>query len=315
MRRLPRGRFDTAQGMHGAGGAKTAIPARESIDGTMGGRPRGPDEPTGDSLIFLKSDEAARMPLLLSARGDAALAAVMRRGPLLAFDFDGTLAPIVPRPEQARVSACVSGKLRRLAERLPVAIVSGRSAADIPQRLGFEPHYIVGNHGAELGAAMPEAAASQLDPVRALLHSRGAELRKAGITVEDKGLSLALHYRLAQRPQQALELIRATLREVHAQCRTFGGKMVENVVPAGAPDKGRAMHLLVEDCRAPCAVFIGDDVNDEAVFVSAPEDWLTVRIGREDRQSRARFFLDHVNELGLVLERMLGHLESHHGQS
>ncbi|HET8748941.1 MAG TPA: trehalose-phosphatase [Ramlibacter sp.] len=250
------------------------------------------------------------MPLLLQARGDAALAAVMRRGPLLAFDFDGTLAPIVPRPEQARVSACVSGKLRRLAARLPVAIVSGRSGSDIAHRLGFEPHYIVGNHGAELVAQEQDATASQLDPVRALLQARGAELRQAGVMVEDKGLSLALHYRLAPRPQQALELIRATLREVQAQCHTFAGKMVENVVPAGAPDKGRAMHLLVQECGAPCAVFFGDDVNDEPVFASAPEDWLTVRIGREDRNSRARYFLDHVNELGMVLERMLAHLDA-----
>ncbi len=250
------------------------------------------------------------MPHLLQPRGDAALAAVMRRSPLLAFDFDGTIAPIVPRPQQARVSACVSGKLRRLAQRLPVAIVSGRSADDLAHRLGFEPHYIVGNHGAELGPQDSGASAAELDPVRELLRSRAAELRKAGVTVEDKGLSLALHYRLAPLPLAALELIRATLREVHPQCRTFAGKMVENVVPAGAPDKGRAVHVLVQHARVSCAVFFGDDLNDEPVFESAPDDWLTVRIGRDDRHSRAQFFLDHSAELGLVLERMLAHLDA-----
>lgn len=250
------------------------------------------------------------MPHLLQPRGEAALAAVMRRSPLLAFDFDGTIAPIVPRPEQARVSACVSGRLARLAACLPVALVSGRSVADLEPRLGFEPRYIVGNHGAEMGPEATAAGAAELEPVRELLRTSAAALRKAGVTVEDKGLSLALHYRLAANPPAALALIRETLRSVHAQCRTFSGKMVENVVPAGAPDKGRALHRLVEQSGASCAVFFGDDVNDEPVFESAAADWLTVRIGREDRTSRAQFFLDHSAELGLVLERMLAHLDA-----
>lgn len=250
------------------------------------------------------------MPHLFQPRGEAALAAVMRRSPLLAFDFDGTIAPIVPRPEQARVPAGVSGKLSRLAARLPVAIVSGRSAADLAHRLGFAPHYIIGNHGAEMGPHASVARSAELEPVRELLRTHGTALRKAGVTVEDKGLSLALHYRLAMNPGAALELIRETLRAVHTQCRTFAGKMVENVVPAGAPDKGRALHLLVEQSCSSCAVFFGDDVNDEPVFESAPADWLTVRIGREDRSSRANFFLDHPAELSLVLERMLAHLDA-----
>ncbi|MEJ8838836.1 trehalose-phosphatase [Ramlibacter sp. AN1133] len=250
------------------------------------------------------------MPHLLQPRGEAAIADAMRRSPLLAFDFDGTIAPIVPRPEKARVSACVAGKLRRLAVQLPVAVISGRRASDLPDRLGFEPRYIVGNHGAEMGQKASDPRGAELDPVRELLRARGAALRQAGVTLEDKGLSLALHYRLAAQPAVARELIRETLGEVHAQCWTFPGKMVENVVPVGAPDKGRALHLLVQQSRSDCAVFFGDDVNDEPVFESAADDWLTVRIGREDRSSRARFFLDHSAELGLVLERMLAHLDA-----
>jgi len=62
---------------------------------------------------------------VLGQEGEAALAALLRRSPVLGFDFDGTLAPIVTRPDQARMSQSVSGKLRRLAARLPVAIVTG----------------------------------------------------------------------------------------------------------------------------------------------------------------------------------------------
>jgi trehalose 6-phosphate phosphatase len=126
--------------------------------------------------------------------------------------------------------------------------------------------------------------------------------------VEDKGLSLALHYRLSRWPDLARRLVRDLVGEAGDRCRTFPGKMVENVVPAGAPDKSGAMHLLVAHCHAPCAVFVGDDANDEPVFASAPDDWLTIRIGRDDRGSRADFFLDHPAEMAMLLDRMLVHL-------
>jgi trehalose 6-phosphate phosphatase len=246
------------------------------------------------------------MPHLLQPLGEAALAAVLRRAPLLGFDFDGTLAPIVASPDQARISQSVSNKLRRLAERLPVAIVTGRSAADVRRRLDFEPCYVVGNHGADMSSAAD--AAQSLDGLRSLLALRAEEMARAGVTVEDKGLSVALHYRLSRQPAQALALIRDALGPLEAECRTFSGKMVENVVPAGAPDKGHAMHQLVQRCGAACAVFVGDDVNDEPVFASASADWLTIRIGREDPESQADYFLDSTAEVGMLLDRMLAHV-------
>lgn len=248
------------------------------------------------------------MPHLLQARGEAALAAVLLRAPLLAFDFDGTLAPIAPLPGQARMSRSVSGKLRRLCTRLPVAIVSGRSVADVSSRLDFEPHYVVGNHGAELDAQGSADGAAQLDAARELLAARREELAGAGVSLEDKGLSLALHYRLSRQPEQARALIGEMLQPLADRYRSFGGKMVENVVPKDAADKGVAVHQLVERSRSSCAVFVGDDVNDEPVFALAPQDWLTIRVGRDDPSSRAQFFLDSTAEVAMLLDRMLLHL-------
>jgi trehalose 6-phosphate phosphatase len=248
------------------------------------------------------------MPHLLRSGGQAALAAALQRSPLLAFDFDGTLAPIAPTPGQVRVSRSVSGKLRRLSARLPVAIVSGRSVADVSSRLDFEPHFVVGNHGAEMDAEAAAARTGELDEARRLLALQAQALATLGVSVEDKGLSLALHYRLSRSPEQAKAAIRQVLQPLEARFRTFAGKMVENVVPMDAADKSRAVHQLVRQTGAGCAIFIGDDVNDEPVFESAPEDWLTIRVGREDPTSSAAYFLDSTAEVALVLDRMLLHL-------
>jgi len=90
----------------------------------------------------------------------------------------------------------------------------------------------------------------------------------------------------------------------------FEGKMVVNATAAGAPDKAHAVHSLRARSGATCAVFAGDDVNDEPVFASAPPTWLTVRSGRDDPASHAQFFLDSPNEMVLLLERMLAHRPS-----
>ncbi len=246
------------------------------------------------------------MQHLFSTDGMAQLTATLRRQPLLAFDFDGTLAPIVPRPDDARVSQGVAERLRKLAALLPLAVVSGRAVADVRGRLGFEPRYVLGNHGAE-GLRWPgqDRQDEALAGLRDCLHERREELAAAGVMVEDKGGSLALHYRLARDREQAVALLESLLHPPRPEWRVFGGKMVVNVAPVLAPDKADAVRALATDCGAECAVFVGDDVNDEPVYVAAPAHWLTVRIGREDPASRAMFFLDTQAELGLLLQRML----------
>ena len=250
------------------------------------------------------------MKHLFTSEGEAALTALVRQRPLLAFDFDGTLAPIVLRPVWARIPTAVAARLATLAQQLPVAIVSGRAVADVRGRLGFEPRYVIGSHGAEDDADPAGAAAhaSALDPLRRLLATQAAEMAAAGIVVEDKRQSIALHYRLAREPARARALIEALLASSPIPLDIVAGKMVVNATIRGAPDKAHAVHALLARSGASCALFVGDDDNDEPVFASAPPTWLTVRVGRDDVSSHARYFLDSPSEMALLLERVLENL-------
>lgn len=246
------------------------------------------------------------MDSLFEPKGRRALDEVMSRQPLLAFDFDGTLAPIVARPVDACVPVALSRRLARLAERYPVAIVTGRSVADVRPRLGFAPLYVIGNHGAE-DPALPVALATPgaLTALRARLQAQAAVLEAAGVQVEDKGASLALHYRLAPDRKAAREILDALVADLDPTLRAFGGKCVINVVADHAPDKGDAVAALLQRTGCRALVFIGDDLNDEAVYERAGPHWLTVKIGREGSQSRARYFLDSQAEVETLLDQML----------
>ena len=269
---------------------------------------------TGEVTRNVTNANQQAMRHFFAPEGREALARLLQQRPLLAFDFDGTLAPIVTRPQQARIASGVVARLSLLASQLPVAIITGRAISDVRNRLGFEPHFIVGNHGAEDLASPDRAGALRhaLAPVRARLVAAGAGLASAGVTVEDKGQSIALHYRLARQPQAALNRINEFFLHMDDQFHVFPGKMVVNIAPAGAPNKGDAMLALLARSQAGQAFFAGDDANDEPVFAAAPADWLTVRIGRDDLASQAMFYLDSATEMARLLDQMIELLRLHH---
>ena len=103
----------------------------------------------------------------------------------------------------------------------------------------------------------------------------------------------------------ALVCIESLLQGIEPALRRFGGKCVVNVLAAGLPDKGDALASLLRRSHAAAAVFVGDDVNDEAVFMRAEPPSLTIRIGDDDPLSQAMYFLDSEAQLALVLQRML----------
>lgn len=252
-----------------------------------------------------------RLRPLFTAQADDHLRSVLRRRPLLAFDFDGTLAPIVSRPEAARVPVATARRLQTLGERLPLAVISGRSIADVSGRLGFKPWQIVGSHGAEV-VDDPETArlAATLDVARRRLEAAAALLRRVAVIVEDKGASIALHYRRSPDHGLASNAITDVLDGIGSEIHVGAGKMVVNITAAVANDKAMALRALVRQAGAGAAVFVGDDRNDEPVFAAGEPDWLTICVGRELANSQAQYVLENTADMPRLIDWLLSVLRS-----
>jgi trehalose 6-phosphate phosphatase len=200
-----------------------------------------------------------------------------RSNVLLAFDFDGTLAPIVAEPARARMRPATSRLLNDLATLYPCIVISGRARADVLGRLdGIPVHGVIGNHGVEPWQAS-EGLAEEVERWRPLLRKRLSGL--PGVRIEDKTLSVAVHYRHSREKKKAQAAISEAVRAL-GDVRVIGGKQVVNVLPKTASDKGAA--LLEERERLACekAIYAGDDDTDEDVFaLGQPESLLTIRVG------------------------------------
>lgn len=191
----------------------------------------------------------------------------------LFVDFDGTLVPIASTPARVRWRPLLGEQLGRIQQRLDgaVAIISGRPTEDIARIIAPQRFAMAGLHGMERcnpqgGVLRASTAAPALAQVRAAL----ALMARAhpGLAIEDKGASIAVHYRLAP---HLSTLVRARLTELEA---TLGpswvlqsGKMVLEIRPAGG-DKGTAIAEFMEEApfRGRRPVFIGDDDTDESGF-------------------------------------------------
>jgi trehalose 6-phosphate phosphatase len=221
---------------------------------------------------------------------------------LLAFDYDGTLAPIVPAPDQAVMRPETRALLEALARRYPCVVISGRARADAIRRLrGVEAVEVIGNHGIEPWQTS-RCSLRVVRQWRVVLERRLAPL--PGVTVEDKVYSLAVHYRRSREKKRARAAI---LRAAAAlgDVRLVRGKQVVNLLPTDAPHKGIALERARARFACDTAIYVGDDETDEDVFaLDQPGRLLTVRVGRK-RQSLASYFLRNQGEIDRLLETLL----------
>jgi trehalose 6-phosphate phosphatase len=190
-------------------------------------------------------------------------------------DIDGTLAPVVERAEDARVPDSARQALEELSRRFAVvACISGRRAEDARRLVGLDSLTYIGNHGLErLAPGAPQAQVDPaLEPAAARVRAFAAErfddaLRAAGVRLEDKDSIWAFHWRGAADPDRAASL----LRDVAAAADAAGlvphwGRMVLEVRPTAAVDKGTAVERALAETPVRAALYGGDDTTDLDAF-------------------------------------------------
>jgi trehalose 6-phosphate phosphatase len=216
------------------------------------------------------------------------------------LDIDGTLLDLAPTPREVWVPPGLATTLNRLLDRTAgaLALVSGRSLNDIDLIFAPDQFPAVGGHGAEMRiCGDSEAVATYAAPMDKELKRRLAAIAKLspGILLEDKGYSLALHYRLAPHAEKAIyaavSLIRADLP--NAPIEVMPGKCVCEIKHSGFNKASGVRELMShEPFKGRRPIFIGDDVTDESVFAIMPElGGVAFSVGR-----RAQGVANHFDE-------------------
>ncbi len=229
----------------------------------------------------------------------------------LMLDFDGTLAPIVPRPEDARVPAATMSTLQALRNcpRVVLAIISGRGARDVQRLLGLSGVHYFGSHGRErIRSGSP---AIQVDERgRAAIRSICEQMARLlagveGLDIEDKSVSAAVHYRNT-RPEDRSRIATVVHEAVASvpSLRIAAGKMVYDITPADGVDKGTAALAMARETGGT-PLYFGDDTTDESAFGALPPPAITVFVGPDSRSTVARYRVADPCQVGESLVRVL----------
>jgi trehalose 6-phosphate phosphatase len=249
---------------------------------------------------------------LFSDHGRMRLDDVVHEHMLCMFDFDGTLSPIVPQADQAYLPSAVKQRLQDLMRYVTVGILTGRSLQDIRPRLGFDPHYVLGNHGIEGLPGWEVRGKQYRDTCLRWERMLKAVMREdaqfdRGIWIENKQYSLSLHYRQVQDPQRTERQLAQLFSTLLPDARVVEGKFVYSLLPPDAEDKGSAMEKLMTLTTAGSAIYVGDDVTDEDVFRLKRPDILTIKV-ESSPDSAANLYLPHPDDMTSLLDELLRRL-------
>ncbi|MBM3155683.1 MAG: trehalose-phosphatase [Chloroflexi bacterium] len=243
---------------------------------------------------------------------------------LLLCDYDGTLTPIVESPEAAYLPQDTKQVLQELANqrRFTVGVISGRALDDLKRRVGIKDLVYAGNHGLEIEGPDIYFINPIAEEMRPVFNLMTRVLTKAmatvrGVRVEDKGLTLSVHYRSveegkAEEVDNILERVIATARSLGKVIVTSGKKVYE-VRPGVDWNKGKAIALLIDKYGKPktkavvLPVFLGDDTTDEDGFkVVRKQDGISIYVGEENTNSAADYYLKSPAEVGQLLRMIRG---------
>jgi trehalose 6-phosphate phosphatase len=221
---------------------------------------------------------------------------------LLAFDYDGVLAPVVRDPGGHRMRRSTRALLVRLSRLYPVAAISGRGWRHTRELTEGVVPWVVGNHGFEFLHARPV-------PVAVLRQVRGwrrqLEVALAGVPglhFEDKRSTLAIHYGLGRAWRRSEQAVYAAANRLTGT-RLVAGKKVLNILPRTFPNKGDALRGLLKKLELEAALYLGDDVTDEDAFAVGEPLVLGVHVG--PGPSLAPWRLDQQARIDELLRRLL----------
>jgi trehalose 6-phosphate phosphatase len=241
---------------------------------------------------------------------------IARSGDRLAvfLDYDGTLTPIVSRPENAWLSESMRETLRSLAARVPVAILSGRDLDDVRGRVHVDGIVYAGSHGfdiagagglrRELGAAyLPVLDAAETDLRGMLDEIPGAQL-------ERKHFSIAAHYRnVNQNHASRLAAAVDAVATRHRQLRRINGKKVYELLPDIDWNKGKAVLWLLETLELErgnaLPIFIGDDRTDEDAFSALEKRGIGILVSEQAQVTAASYWLKNPEEVERFLRELV----------
>jgi len=242
---------------------------------------------------------------------------------VLLSDYDGTLTPIVDRPEMALLPHETKNLLEKLARKqgVTVGIISGRAIADLRNMVDIDNVILAGNHGLEIEGPGIRYIYPLTDEIRSFMLVVSRVLSRAltsigGVVVEDKGLSLSVHYRQVdseQLPQvKAIFDNTVDLGKKRGKIKTSSGKKVHEVRPAVPWDKGKAVQLILDkflpkNVRASSlSIYFGDDLTDEDAFRTINNaGGVSVLIGNAGQQTNAAYYLNDTAEVRSVLAEVL----------
>jgi trehalose 6-phosphate phosphatase len=236
---------------------------------------------------------------------------------LLLFDYDGTLTPIVDRPDLAVLPAETRDSLTSLSycDRCILGVVSGRSLADVRERVAVPGLVYAGNHGLEIEGPGVSFIHPQAEDLKNVINQVYKQLCDqladyTGVIIEHKGLTLSVHYRLtpeglAGQVASAFHSVVSSFQE-SAPIKVTQGKKVLEVRPGVLWDKGKAIARLQETFpQAALTMFFGDDLTDEDGFNVVQEaGGIAVFVGPARQPTRALYRVDSPQEVVQTLHMM-----------
>jgi trehalose 6-phosphate phosphatase len=235
------------------------------------------------------------------------------RGDQLAvfLDYDGTLTPIVSRPDQAVLLNSTRAILRTLSAKVPVAILSGRELKDVRKRVDIEGLVYAGSHGFDIAGphGLRRQEAKEFSPALDFAEKEIQE-KLAGIPgalIERKCFSIAAHYRkVNERDFHKLERAVSEVAARYQELRMIDGKKVYELLPNIDWDKGKAVLWLLEKLglERPNPIYIGDDRTDEDAFRALEQRGVGIVVSEEPRATAANYSLKDPTEVERFLREL-----------